>query len=252
MTIQQIRSATLKITYGGITFLLDPWLEDQGAGRAAPAVRADMQGKRAPLDALPFPPDEVLAGVDHLLVSHIHPDHFTPHYLPKNISILTQNQTDAQTVADMGFEQVTAFQDDRLTLGSVELTRVDGIHGDNPQLAEKMGTVSGFVLRHPSEKTLYLCGDTVWCDSVRETVDRETPDVIAVNCCAATLPFGRLLMDDKELAQLAQLAPQSHIIATHFGSINHALITREEIKQFVRESGLSNVLVPENGETLTF
>ena len=39
MIIQQIRNATLKIMYGGITFLVDPWLQDQGTGFSARAVR---------------------------------------------------------------------------------------------------------------------------------------------------------------------------------------------------------------------
>ena len=44
MIIQQIRNATLKIMYGGITFLVDPWLQDQGTGFSAKAVRPEMQG----------------------------------------------------------------------------------------------------------------------------------------------------------------------------------------------------------------
>jgi len=32
MIIQQIRNATLKIEYGSIIFLIDPWLQDQGTG----------------------------------------------------------------------------------------------------------------------------------------------------------------------------------------------------------------------------
>ena len=44
MVIQQIRNATLKIEYGSNTFLIDPWLQDQGTGFSAKAVRPEMQG----------------------------------------------------------------------------------------------------------------------------------------------------------------------------------------------------------------
>ena len=45
MVIQQIRNATLKIEYGNITFLIDPWFQDQGTGFSAKAVKAEMQGQ---------------------------------------------------------------------------------------------------------------------------------------------------------------------------------------------------------------
>lgn len=43
MIIQQIRNATLKITYGGRIFLVDPWLEDQGKGPAFQSIKEDMK-----------------------------------------------------------------------------------------------------------------------------------------------------------------------------------------------------------------
>ena len=82
MKIQQIRNATMKINYGGITFLLDPWLQDKGTGFSAKAVRKEMVGIKTPINDLPITPDEILSGVDHCLVTHIHPDHFTSDYLP--------------------------------------------------------------------------------------------------------------------------------------------------------------------------
>ena len=33
MEIKQIRNATLKIKYGNVCFLIDPWFEEQGIGR---------------------------------------------------------------------------------------------------------------------------------------------------------------------------------------------------------------------------
>ncbi|MCI8333741.1 MAG: MBL fold metallo-hydrolase [Lachnospiraceae bacterium] len=94
MRIQQIRNATLKIIYGDSTFLLDPWLQDRGTGFSALTVRSEMKGVKSPLNELPMPPEEILNGVDYCLVTHIHPDHFTENYLPKNIKIMVQNDAD--------------------------------------------------------------------------------------------------------------------------------------------------------------
>ena len=40
MIIQQIRNAALKIEYNGISFLIDPWLQDQETGFSVKAVTA--------------------------------------------------------------------------------------------------------------------------------------------------------------------------------------------------------------------
>lgn len=62
MCIQQIRNETLKITYGGVTFLLDPWQQDRGQGPCFRAVRDDRKDVRSPMDDLPFAPSEILGG----------------------------------------------------------------------------------------------------------------------------------------------------------------------------------------------
>ena len=96
MKVQQIRNATLKITYGGIVLLLDPWLQDRGTGFSAPTVKPKMEGLRGPLDELPMSPEEILKEVEYCLVTHVHPDHFTEDYLPKSIKILVQNDADCK------------------------------------------------------------------------------------------------------------------------------------------------------------
>ena len=68
MKIQQIRNATVKIRYGNITFLIDPWFQDQGTGFSAKAVKPEMQGIRCPMNALPDTPERILEDVDHCFV----------------------------------------------------------------------------------------------------------------------------------------------------------------------------------------
>jgi L-ascorbate metabolism protein UlaG (beta-lactamase superfamily) len=60
MIIQQIRNATLKIEYGGNTFLIDPWLQDQGTGFSARAVRQ--------LRRLPSNPEASMTGTAEIAV----------------------------------------------------------------------------------------------------------------------------------------------------------------------------------------
>ena len=96
MIIQQIRNATLRIEYGGNTFLIDPWLQDQGTGFSTKAIRPEMQGIKCPMSALPDSPESILKGVDYGLVTHLHFDHFSVDYLPRDLRIIAQNHEDAK------------------------------------------------------------------------------------------------------------------------------------------------------------
>lgn len=249
MKIQQIRSATLKIKYGDQTILLDPWLQDKGTGFSAGVVRAEMAGVRNPMNDLPMAPEEVLAGVDFCLVTHIHPDHFTPDYLPKTMKIVVQNEEDMHEAEVLGFENVAAFEGDTLRFGSVTVTKVSAVHGDNEKVVEMMGPGSGYVLNGEGRK-LYIAGDTVYCSAVEQTLEKHQPDVITLNCCAATTPVGRLIMDLADVEAVCRRVPKALVIATHLGSVNHALLTRDDVRNFALARGLTQVYVPENGETI--
>ena len=102
MLIQQIRNDTIKIRYGGLTFLIDPWLQDKDTGFSAPSMRPEMQGIRCPMNALPGTPESILKDVDYCLVTHLHFDHFSPDFLPRDLRIMAQNNEDAEKIREMG------------------------------------------------------------------------------------------------------------------------------------------------------
>lgn len=247
MKIQQIRNATLKINYGNQMILLDPWLQDKGVGFSAPAVKPEMNGVRNPMNDLPMMPQKILDGVDFCLLTHIHPDHFTGDYLPKWIKIVVQNEEDEKTIRTMGFSDVIAFEGNELSIGSVTITKAPAVHGDNEAVAEEMGCVSGFILSG-EYKTLYIAGDTVYYYGVERTLEEYQPDVIVVNCCEATLPLGRLIMNLSDVEAVCNKAPEALVIATHLDSVNHALLNSDDIKKYAQMKGLTQICVPGNGE----
>jgi len=70
MKIQLIRNATMKITYADRMILADPMFSakdemDPFAGIA-----------RNPTVHLPLPTAEVIKGIDGVVITHLHPDHF--------------------------------------------------------------------------------------------------------------------------------------------------------------------------------
>src|SRR5690554_1732357 len=75
--IQQIRNATIKVTYGETTFLIDPMLAEQGAYPGFPnTYRSEL---RNPLVGLPMAAEEVIEGTDAVIVTHTHLDRSEEH-----------------------------------------------------------------------------------------------------------------------------------------------------------------------------
>ena len=72
MKLQLIRNATLKLEYGGRTILIDPFF-------AARHSRPSFTWRSLnPLVDLPVHIDTILSGVELVVVSHLHADHFDP------------------------------------------------------------------------------------------------------------------------------------------------------------------------------
>ena len=112
MLFQQIRNATIKFRYQDVCILIDPWLTDEAVGEEREQALATKSFIEKPVAPLPVPVEEVLSGVDCCLVTHIHEDHFLPDYLPKDLPLICQNAADAGKVREMGFTDVSCFEED--------------------------------------------------------------------------------------------------------------------------------------------
>ena len=244
MKFQQIRSATVKITYAGRTFLIDPWLAPRymagclgivpiiagvnrrGDKRKAPiiaecstweAVNLKHKWTMCPRTPLPFSIGKINADVDAYICTHAHMDHIGlgPNGkgcegLKKNVPIYAINRRDADFLEFSGMQDVRVIED-----------------------------------------PVYLCGDTVWCSDVQETIAKYQPDVIITNNCAAMLKAnGRLIMDVDDLANVIAAAPNAFIIASHMDAVPHATLTRKTLAKGLKKRGLlEKVHIPADGET---
>jgi L-ascorbate metabolism protein UlaG (beta-lactamase superfamily) len=240
-----VRNATLLLEIGNRRILVDPMLADAGE---YPPIESTPNPRRNPLVPLPFPREEVLARLDGLLVTHLHDDHLdrvAQELLPKTLPTFCQ-EGDEGRIRDAGFRRVTAVGV-ALAWYGLAIRRTKGRHGTG-ELGERLGPVSGFVVRPPGDRSLYIAGDTIWCGEVAEALERHRPDVTVVNAGGAVFDEGDpILMTVDDVARVCEAAPWTRVVCVHLEALNHCPVTRAEL----RASGLP-VLVPEDGETLDF
>lgn len=258
--IQQIRNATLKISYAGKTFLVDPLLAKKGA---YPGFEGTFRSERRnPLVELPMPAKDVMKGVDAVVVSHTHLDHwdgFNNQFIPKGIPLFVQNEADAKTIRGQGFTNVRVVGENTVFEG-VQLTKTGGQHGTDEmygksQVAELLGDAMGIVFQAPGSKTVYVVGDTIWRTEVDQTLAKFKPEVVILNAGAARLVgyTGSIIMDKDDVLRAYQAAPNATIIATHMDAINHMTLSRKELREHVvQHRAQDRVRIPADGEILKF
>lgn len=94
--------------------------------------------------------------------------------------------------------------------------------------------------------------DTVWYEAVQEVIDTHKPEIIVLN--AGDNQFfegGSLAMGKDDVYEVYTAAPNAKIITVHMEAVNQWALSREELKSFINEKGISSkVLFPEDGESL--
>ncbi|WGK61420.1 MBL fold metallo-hydrolase [Halopseudomonas sp. SMJS2] len=257
--LQQIRNATVKITYGDTTFLIDPMLSKKGTYPGfEDTYRSNL---RNPLVDLPMSEKDVIADVDAVIITHTHLDHWddaAQQLLPKDIPLFVQNLADALMIRGQGFTNVRILS--KAEFEGVTLSQIGGQHGTDEmyasaEVATFLGEAMGVVFQSPSHDTLYLVGDTVWRDEVDMALADYAPQIVLINAGYAMMNGfdGSIIMGKEDVLRAAKTAPDATIVATHMDAINHMALTREELKAYVQEKGIADrVEIPEDGATLNF
>jgi L-ascorbate metabolism protein UlaG (beta-lactamase superfamily) len=249
MQIQLIRNATMKITYAGRTILTDPMLSAPGAFRSFAGIAPN------PTVELPVAVEQILQGVEATIISHLHPDHFDEaagQILPKDMPVFCQPE-DSGNLQEKGFKNVTAVETSCPWEG-ITITRTGGKHGSG-KILERLGNISGFILRAEGEPTVYWVGDSIWCDEVAEAIATHKPNVIVTHSGGATLPgFDPIIMDGEQTLTALSAAPNAVIVAIHMEALDHCTVSRTLLRQGADSAGIApaRLMIPGDGETLTF
>ncbi len=256
MKFQQIRNATAIIEYTGKRFLVDPMLSKKGSFPAFPGtVNSELSN---PLVELPVTIHELIQ-VDAVILTHTHADHWdetAKAVLPKDILVFVQNKQDQENVSLAGFTNIRVLGS-KTKFKGIRLIKTSGQHGSDAimeKLGNLLGAVCGIIFKHPSEKTLYLAGDTVWNHHVEDSLRTYNPEVIILNSGdAQVVDLGSIIMGKRDVLKVHEALPNAKLIATHMEAVNHAMLSRKELREFSIEKGFgSSLVVPEDGETVVF
>jgi L-ascorbate metabolism protein UlaG (beta-lactamase superfamily) len=247
MQLQFIRNATMRLTYGGHVLLLDPFLGAEGTIESFGGLAPN------PIVDLPCTPQEVIAGTEMVLLSHLHIDHFDPlaqELLPKDLPVFCQ-PGDEERIAAMGFTNITPIAAS-VTWQGITITRTAGQHGTGEWI-EKMGNVSGFIFEAAGEPKVYWAGDTIFYPPVAAILKEHQPDFTIVHASGAK--FGDsdpIVMDSAQTIQTCQ-STTGTVIAIHLESLDHGTVSRADLRAAADAAGIApdRLLIPEDGDTLT-
>ncbi|NQF19641.1 MBL fold metallo-hydrolase, partial [Enterobacter hormaechei] len=257
---QQIRNATGRVEIAGKTFLIDPMLAKKDA---YPGFENTHNSQlRFPLVELPVTIENTYKGVEGIIVTHTHLDHWDPaaaKLLPKDILIITQHEEDAQLIRNQGFKNVKVLNGS-MEFGDVTLVKTHGAHGTDEMfaspLSEILGEAMGVVFKAKDHKTVYLAGDTLWNAEVNKAIVKYKPDVLVLNTGDArnlTFPDSGIIMGTKDVRHAYEMLPEAKIITVHMDAVNHTTVSRADMRAYIKENKLDDrVVVPNDGETVKY
>ncbi len=265
-TIQFIRNATMKIHYGGVTFLTDPMLGNKGT------LPGYLPGDKLvnPTAELPVSKEKILEGTDALLLSHTHitdtytfKDLFSDHMDPDALRSLDRKLPvylqpyDVKGMEHMGFKNLYPV-DKKITVGAVTIHRFEGKHVDIDAMLPEIGESSGYVFSAPGAPVILWTGDTLLTEGVKGAIRKFKPDVIIVHSGGAAMPVDKkgnkmhLVLGAEETVEIAGIAPEAKIIAIHMEALDHCPVTRKALRIMADKNGIKKdrLIIPADGETI--
>ncbi|AOM80576.1 MBL fold metallo-hydrolase [Pedobacter steynii] len=248
-TVQLVRNATLIIKYNGKKILVDPMLSSKGAIESWAGIQTN------PTVDLKMPVNHIVKGVDLVMVTHTHEDHFdkaASKILDKSIELINQ-PADKGFFEKEGFINATALQDNKIWNG-ISIHRMEAEHGSG-ELLKLMGKTSGFVLKAKNQPTLYIVGDAIWTDDIKNNIKKFKPDYIIVNSGGALIKGYEntpIIMDEMQTMALIGESGKAKVIAVHMDALDHCRTTRKSLRQKAAEFniGTDKLIIPQDGEVI--
>lgn len=248
--VQLIRNATLVLEYSGKKILVDPMLSPKGAIESWAGIQTN------PTVELKVPIKDIVKSLDLVLVTHTHDDHFdkvASKTLDKSIALIHQ-PADKAFFEKERFTNATALQSCMLWNG-INIHRIEAEHGSG-EVLKLMGKTSGFVLQAKNQPTIYIVGDAIWTDAIKENIRKFNPDYIIVNSGGAAIKGYEntpIIMDEAQTMALIAESGNAKVIAVHMDALDHCRTTRKSLSQKAAELniGKDKLIIPQDGAVIS-
>ncbi len=238
-----IRHATSIIEINNKKILIDPMLSEK---ESLPPVNSAYNQLKNPRTELPFSSDSIVKNIDYLLLTHLHFDHFDKkaiEIISKEIPILC-SKTDCKRLNNLDFLYTCPINNE-YEIDEIKVTKYNAIHGKG-LLKYLMGKGSSYLIDYMGFK-IFLTGDCLLTNSLKNNLIKTEPDVVIANAGAAKLKFCKpITMSIKEIQEISKILENSKIFVIHLDALNHCSETRDYCKEQIRN--YSNIYIPNDGE----
>jgi len=253
-----VGTATVILRYAGFTILTDPNFLHQGDHVH---LGHGLTARRQTNPAIDI---EELPSIDLIVLSHMHGDHFDRlaiEKLDKHLPIVTTHHA-TKSLDSKGFralyplnawESLTVRKGENL----LKITSMPGRHGPNvlaAALPPVMGSILEFQTQGKTQFCLYITGDTLVIDELKEIPKRYPNIDVALLHLGGTRIFGILLtMDAKQGVEAIQIIAPKLAIPIHYNDYNVFKSPLEDFVAAVNAAGLENqVRYLKHGDTYEF
>ena len=254
MKITQLRNATIVIESGEKVILVDPMLAPQAA---IPSLKYFTgNNRRNPLVGLPQVTDELLSRVTHCLITHCQKGHFDhldragTKWLRENKIPVFCSEQDVDFLQKKGLDisTLSVNKDNAFLSGSIKL--VPCLHGKG-MIGKLMAHGYGFFIQLEDEPSVYITGDTVLTEVVKNFISDNQPAWIVLPAGGARFNFGGdIIMGKEEALQVAEISKGS-LIANHLEALDHCPVTRTELRKEAAKFRFDDrFFIPEDGESI--
>lgn len=256
MNITQVRNATVVIQMGQSVVLVDPMLAPKGA---IPALKYFCsERRRNPLVDLPENTGSLLDQVTHCLITHCQKGHFD-HLDRRAIKWLRERnipvfcaEGDAEFLQQKGLRVIALNPKGRSAFLSGQIQLIPCLHGRG-LIGKMMAHGVGYFIQLPDEPSLYIAGDTLLTDEVRQCIALNQPDITLIPAGGARFDLGGDIIMGVEDAIAVGALTGKQVIANHLEALDHCPVSRAQLQAEVNQRHWQGrFFIPADGETLAF
>jgi L-ascorbate metabolism protein UlaG (beta-lactamase superfamily) len=205
MKITLIGHMTVLLEIDGVHFLTDPWFGPMNL----------VERILAPRLAGPSKTSDEISGIDAMLVSHNHIDHFDAKAIElarRTGCTVIVSKGVAKRAVKSGLQNVVALQEGEMT--EFRGIGIHAVHAEHPLAGDAIGLVAN------GSRSAYFSGDTRLSQKTIDDLSKFDIDVALAQGACAWYPFaGKDGMDLADLTHFAELASPGWTVPLHLDCI---------------------------------